>query len=539
MMLLVRRTRGAEKLGARLRTRRYAFLAALLGLAVLALGLASGCGKQQQPASSQSAAAAITRGGVMKYASQETVNIDPAVAATGPDYQFIALVYDKLIDVDQKMKMHPRLAVSWTTTDGKTWTFKLREGVVFHDGKPFTADDVIYTYNRLKDPDVGSNQVDVFANIDSMQAVDDHTLVIKLKKVTPEFPLNLTAPQTQILEKGVKNPSDKAIGTGPFMVDSWDPQVQAVMKANPNYWEKGADGKPLPYLGEIDVIYSPELAGQVEACRSGQLDFVGGLSYELGATVTGAAGTKILTVPSNLHYDIHMNCKQGASKDPRVRLALRLGTDTVTMAKVLRPGGLAEAGNGTLVGPTYPYYLNQKPPYDPVKAKQLLAEAGYANGVDVTLQVQNAYGVPAIGTMWQEQMKKIGVNVHLQVVPQDVYYGDGPNNWLDCEYGITDWGPRPSALMYWQLSYMTNAPWSGSKWSDAEFDSVCNQIATTVDEAKRNDLYRKAQEILIDRQPDIIPYFETSVCVVNENLNGVYLAPDWSQTTFTTAWMAQ
>lgn len=475
----------------------------------------------------------------MKYASQEVTNIDPAVMVSGPDYQFVAQVYDKLIDVDSKMQLQPRLATSWETTDGKTWTFKLREGVVFHDGSSFTADDVIYTFNRLKDPKVGSNQVDVFGNIDTMKAVDDLTLAITLKKVNPEFPYNLTAPQTPIIPEELKNPSDKSIGTGPFMVESWDPQVQAVMKANPDYWEIGADGKKLPYLDEVDIIYSPELAGQVEACRSGELDFVGGLSYELGEGVKNAPGTKILTVPSNLHYSIDMNCERGPAKDPKVRLALRLGTDTVTMAKVLRPGGLAEAGNGTLVGPTYTYYLDQKPPYDPEKAKQLLAEAGYADGLDITIQVQNAYGVPGIATMWKEQMQKIGVNVNLNVVPQDVFYGDGPNNWLDCDFGITDWGPRPAALMYFQLAYMTGAPWSGSHWSDAEFDSVCQQIETEVDDAKRADLYRKAQEIMIDRQPVIIAYFETSVCVANEMLNGVILAPDWSQTQFATAWMAQ
>jgi peptide/nickel transport system substrate-binding protein len=209
------------------------------------------------------------------------------------------------------------------------------------------------------------------------------------------------------------------------------------------------------------------------------------------------------------------------------------------MAEVLRPG-LATAGNGTLVGPTFTsLYVDQAPPYDPEKAKQLLADAGYADGLDITIQAQNAWGVPGMATVWQEQMKKIGVNVDIQVVPADVYYGEGKNNWLDCDFGITDWGQRASPLMYFQLEYITGAPWSGSKWSDAEFDAVCKQIQSEVDDAKRAELYRTAQQILIERQPVIILYFEKVACATAASVQDVTLDREWDMTSFDDVWMTQ
>ena len=508
----------------------------LLGLTALVLGLVVGCGKEAAP--SQSDTSAVTRGGVLRYASQETTNIDPAVASTGPDYQVVRQIYDYLVELDADFKLQPALAESWETTDAKTWTLKLRQGVVFHDGTPFTSADAIYTFDRLKDPNTGSPLVDVFANIDSMEAVDDYTLVINLKKVNAEFALGLTQFQAAMVPEGF-NSKSKPCGTGPFMLDSLEPQIRTVFKANPNYWRKDDNGQKLPYLDGVEIIYIPELVGQVEALRGGEVDFVGGLSYEQVESVKNDPGVKLLTVQTNTHFVIHMRCDRGPSKDPRVRLALRLGTDTVSLAEVLRPG-LATAGNGTLVGPTFTnLYLDQPPPYDQQKAKELLSEAGYADGLDITLQAQNAMAVPGMATVWKEQMQKIGVNVNIQVVPQDVYYGDGKNSWLDCDFGITDWGQRASPLMYYQLEYVTGAPWSGTKWSDAEFDAVCEQIQTEVDDLKRADLYRQTQQILIERQPVIILYFEKVACATSASLKDVTLDREWDMTSFDDAWIAQ
>lgn len=517
----------------------------LLACGVLGAGLAGGCGGGSETASgpSSSAASAVTRGGVLRVAELQPITIDPAVAASAADYFIVSQVYDRLIDAGSSMEMRPALAESWDTTDSKTWTFHLRKDVVFSDGTPFTSADVVYSLNRIRDPKTGSGLLTVFEQVKSIEAPDDYTVVVELKAVNAEFPVQaVTPPQAAILPRTLKDPKQETLGTGAFVVENYEPGVRTVLGANPKYWRTDSDGQKLPYLDGIDVTYSPDLASGVESLKSGGADLAGSLTYDLIQSVASDPGITLTKIPSNYHYALAMNCTVGATKDPRVRLALRLGTDTQKIIDVVRPG-YALQGNGTPAGPLYPYYVDEQPPYDPAKAKQLLAEAGYANGLDITIQAMNAYDVPAMATVWKQQMKDIGVNVEIQVVPQDVYYGDGKDSWLDCQFGITDWGSRPTALMTFQLAYVTDAAWSSAKWSDPEFDAVCKRIQEATDETERYDLYREAQEILMDRQPAIIVYFETQVVATSSRVqnieNAFVLDPNWDRCPLCYVWLAE
>jgi peptide/nickel transport system substrate-binding protein len=245
----------------------------------------------------------------------------------------------------------------------------------------------------------------------------------------------------------------------------------------------------------------------------------------------------VITGPSSaFHYVIHMRSDSGhPAADARVRKALQLGTDHQGLIDQVRPG-LAVIGNGTPVGPAYgDYYLDQAPAYDPEQAKQLLAEAGFADGLTITLYAQQALEVPAIATVWKEQMKAIGVTVNIQTVPADVYYGEGDSSWLNVDFGITEWGARATPNTYFNAAYVTDAAYNESHWSDQEFDTLAPQINSELDRAKRVELYKKAQEIMIERGPVIVPFFETAAAGASATLSGIALAPDWSRTLFRTA----
>jgi peptide/nickel transport system substrate-binding protein len=212
-----------------------------------------------------------------------------------------------------------------------------------------------------------------------------------------------------------------------------------------------------------------------------------------------------------------------------------LGTDF----QALLTGAVMDMGtlsNGTPIGPSFAdYYLDQPHVPDVEKAKQLLAQAGYPDGTTIRLTTQNAAPSPAIATVWKEQMAKIGVTVDIQQVPVDVYYGgSGENNWLECDFGITDWGARPNPVNYFQLSLVTDGPYNESHWSDAEFDALTAKIATEMDEATRADLYKQAQKILIDRGPYIIPFFLDGTIGVSPNIGGVVVTQDIYNIVFDT-----
>jgi peptide/nickel transport system substrate-binding protein len=303
---------------------------------------------------------------------------------------------------------------------------------------------------------------------------------------------------------------------------------------------KDAKGNALPYLDGIQLIFSPDLAGQVNALQGDQVQFVGGLSAELVDSVKGQNKLKVLTGPSSaFHYVIHMRSDPGhPAADARIRQALQLGTDHQGLIAQVRPG-LAVVGNGTPVGPAYgDYYLDQAPVYDVNKAKDLLAQAGASN-LTITLYAQQALEVPAIATVWQQQMKAIGVTVNIQTEPADVYYGDGDASWLKVDFGITEWGARATPNAYFNAAYVTGAAYNESHWSDAEFEAIAAQINSELDRAKRVALYKQAQQILIDRGPVIVPFFETAAAGASAKLEGVVIAPDWSRTMFRTAYLAK
>jgi peptide/nickel transport system substrate-binding protein len=280
------------------------------------------------------------------------------------------------------------------------------------------------------------------------------------------------------------------------------------------------------------------LAGQVEALRGDQVQFVAGLTSELVDSLGGAGGVKVITGPSSaFHYVIHMRSDEGRpAADARVRRALQLGTDHQALIDQVRPG-LAVVGNGTPVGPAYgDYYLDQAPVYDPQQAKTLLADAGYGDGLSIILYAQQALEVPAIATVWKEQMKAIGVTVDIQTLPPDVYYGEGDTNWLAVDFGITEWGARATPNAYFNSAYVTGAPYNESHWSDPEFDALVARINTELDRTVRAQLYKDAQKIMIERGPVIVPFFSTAAAGVSAAVEGVKLAPDWSRTEFRSAY---
>lgn len=515
---------------------RFAVGAVVLVLA-FALAVAvtvAACGES----ATETGGGAIKMGGVLKVGSQPgNVNFDPALfAGAVPDILLQQQVYEKLVTLGQDFSVQPTLATEWSSPDGRVWTFKLRRGVTFHNGEEFTSADVVYTMDRLRSKELGSPMAEVYSNIRSVEAPDKYTVVFVLKSVDAEFPASLTDYRTLMLCRKVKDPAKEAVGTGPFMLKSISAEDRAVLVRNPSYWGTDEEGNRLPYLDGIEFVYSPDVAGQVEGLQGGSLHWVGGLSAEQKQAVEANPSLKTIETATNYCFELQIRCDRGPGKDKRVRQALMAGTDRQAIVDLVAPG-MAEPGNGTLVGPAYAdYYLDESVPYDPAKAKALLAEAGYGDGLKVRLVAQTQDPVPAIATAWQAQMKEIGVDVEIQQVPVDVYYAEeGEDNWYQADFSIVDYGTRAAPITYFQLALASTAPWNYSRWKNAEFDQLVQQIKTELDPAKRAELYKQAQRLLQDEVPMINFLVNKGVAGQAANVDGIALAPDWPQTLFRSA----
>jgi peptide/nickel transport system substrate-binding protein len=518
-------------------------VALLLGVALLiaAIGVvsATGCGSSGTSSGSSSSASATAAsapafGGVVRYGISAPTTLDPHFTSNTPELKITQQMYSWLTVLDNNNEPTPSVATAWEMSpNGKTWTFTIRSDVKFNDGSPLTVDDVVYSFNRMRDPKIGAATVTLFKGVKSIEAPDATHVVFNVNPGDAEFAKEVADYHAGILSQNVKDPATEFVGSGPFMIQKYVPEDRIIMVKNPYYWGKDDSGQQLPYLDGITFIISPDTGSLVDGLLGGQVDFVPDLSYELAQKVKTDPNMQLVTGKTNWSLEVHLRCDKGRpAADPRIRKALRMGTDYQGLVDLVRPG-LADVGNGTVVGPTYgAYYWDQAPKYDPEGAKKLLAEAG-ASDFTMKLYTQTAFDAIGLATAWKEQMAKIGVTVNIQAVPATVYYADsGEAAWLSCDYGVTDWAHRPIPAIYFDMSYVTDAPWPESHWSDAEFDKTVAAIHAELDPTKRAELYHQAQQILWERGPVVMFCHEDFVAGAVGTLKGIVVPPDGNQVQF-------
>jgi len=489
---------------------------------VCSVGLIWAGGAQEEPAAE--AAKEGRYGGILTRAYFAPGTLDPAFASDITSGEICGLWGDYLAYVDEDLSIDQSrsLAEKWdVSSDGLTWTFTLRKGVQFHNGEEMTSKDVKLTFDRLRDPDIGAATVSLYGNIASIAAPDTYTVVFTLKQQNPDFLSQLAEYQAIVCWSGTKDFNTEHIFTGKFMFESYLPEDRITFKRNPNYWRKDAEGNQLPYLDGIDYLFLSEPSAQVEALRGGQVDYLIYLPSEHVKTVEEDPNLVVYQKPSNFHYAIRMRSDREPFSDVRVRQAFRAAVDRQEILDGAFEG-LGVTGRDTPVGPAYgDYYLDvPEPKRDVAKAKKLLAEAGYPDGLTVTLTTQQSSALPAMATIMKEQMAEAGITVDIQLVPPDVYYG-ADNLWLEADFAMTDWGSRATPQSYLDLAYTCDAGWPESHWCDAEIDELAAQAAVELDTAKRAEFYAKIQRIFMDRGPLIVAYFTNNLFGASKKLKGI------------------
>lgn len=481
---------------------------------------------QTQPtgAPEPTTAAPTKYGGTLRHAFFAPTNLDPAFLGTVADDEIGRQWADFLVFIGEDNNPDPKrsLGEEWqTSASGLEWTFKVRQGVKFHNGKDLTSKDVKFTFDRLRDPDVGAATVALYSNITDITTPDDYTVAFTLKNPNPDFMKDLGDYHALVVDSETKDFKTEHNGTGPFMIESYLPEDRLVFKRNPNYWMKDQDGNQLPYLDGMEFIFMGDPSAQVEALRGGQIDYLIYLAPEFVPTLEQDPNVAIYQMASNTTYVLHMRSDRPPANDPKVRQALKLATDRSALLEGAI-GGLGVTGRDTPFGPVFgDFYLDApEPARDVAKAKQLLAEAGYPDGLQIKLYAQQLSPIPAIATIWKEQVAEAGVTVEIQSIPSDVYYG-ADNMWLEVDFGITDWGSRPYPQPYLDLGYTCSAEWNESHWCDKELDTLAAQAAKEMDPAKRAELYHQIQKIFTERGPVIVPFFTNNLWGASSKLKGV------------------
>ena len=449
----------------------------------------------------------------------EAQSADPADMVTIDDAMRVDSIYEGLAYLDNDYQPQPVLAESWeSNADGSEWTFHLRKGVKFHDGKDFTAKDVIYTFNRLLDEKTNSGARAIltpFLEGGTIEAKDDHTVVFKLKKPAVELPTQITTKFSRIVPEGATHESlqKRPIGTGPFMMDAFTPNQpkNGVMK-NPHYWQAG-----LPKADCLELTAISEPVSQAAALISGDADLVIVVNPTALQTLKASPGIRLSQSPGGTVMTLSMWVDTPPFDDVKVRQAMKLVVDREKVVQTALLGA-GVPGNDNPIAPTsLDAYRKDLIKRDVAKAKQLLAEAGHPNGIDIELYTAEAFpGMLQIAEAYKEMAADAGIRVNVIKTPTEGYWD---NIWLKHPFLTSSWGGRPPAEGL-AIAYHSKAQWPETHWFRKDFDDLLAKASGTVDPAERRKIYQEAQKLLAEEGGVIVPGFQSTVAAMRGNCAG-------------------
>jgi peptide/nickel transport system substrate-binding protein len=521
----------------RLSRRDFVRRGSVIGMSIPVIGfLASACGGEKRTAGGTTTAATtggkevtVQSGGTLKTGIvAPAAELDPIKIADEGGLGVLGQAGDYLTWSDNNLHLQPRLAESWKpNADGSVWTFKIREGVKFNDGTPMTADDVAATMNRLADPKVGSNSLSTFNGALSKggaKAVDPTTVEFHLDAPNGSFPYLVSSDNYNaiILPKDYSGNWQKTfIGTGPWKLEKFTPNVGVTFVKNPDYWDKAR----VPKADRSDVKFYEQEQAQVVALQSGEVDILTHYSVSGGKALLTNPNITTIQLRSSTHRQMHMRNDKDPFTDKRVRQAVALAINRQAMVDGLF-AKKADLGNDSPFAPVFPTTDKSVPQrqQDLAKAKQLLQEAGKPNGFSVELDTWNGFEIPDLAQLVQNDLQQVGIKLKLNITKPGIYYGDavyGKSPWLDSVMGITDYGHRGVPNVFLTAALGSKGPWNAAHFHNTDFDKLVQSYVGALDIGAQKAAAKKIQEMLLDETPIVFPYFYYFLTGTKKNVGNV------------------
>ncbi len=477
------------------------------------------------------------RGGTLRLSVDQAAGVlNPLLTRVNPEYLVAELLYSGLTRLAPDMSAEPDLAESWSASpDVKEWTFRLRQGLTFHDGSPCTAKDVAATFRAILDPKTASPGRTNVGPIAEVVPTDDRNVVFKLSTPFADLPVTLAYTNAKIVPAAIASGdlsqlSKTANGTGPFKLASYEPARQIVVSRNESYYDKAR-----PYLDRIEIVVYPDPTAEASALIGGDTDLIANTPPTEFQRFAGATGVTPLRTASGQFLNVNMGCDQKPFSDVRVRQALALTVDRKAMVEFCAQG-YGSPGNDVPMNGAYHFFKEvPEKKEDIAKAKQLLADAGFPNGIDLKLIASDTPSTrTSMGVALREMAKPAGIRIEVQTMPHATYLDQV---WKKGPFYVGFYNMQASADAIFALLYTSNAAWNETRWNNAEFDGYVNAARGTTDEAKRRELYGKAQLLMYEQMPSIIPVFFDLLAAKRNYVQGYQLHPRGAVFRLDFAWL--
>jgi peptide/nickel transport system substrate-binding protein len=448
-------------------------------------------------------------GGAVRVVSYWKVrSLDPAKSSSGFDHNYLYSLYDALVELSPDLKVAPGLARRWETPDPRTFVFHLQEGVTFHDGTPFNAEAVKWNLQRHMDPQVASVQKGDFANVERIDVIDPNTVKVVLTAPASQFLLLLAdrggmmVSPSAVQKYGKDYGSKYAVGTGPYRLLSNRPDEKVEMEAYPGHWRKRNGGPP--FLDKLTYLIAPDDATHVLMLENSQAEFVFAVPAQDVDRVKKNPNLSLHRMVGARTRTIALNPTREPLTKRKVRLALNYAVDRKTLAEVVDFGYAVPAV--TYIPPSHPVFNKAIAAYgyDPAKARQLLMEAGYPDGVTVPICLHNAPDRLQTIQAVEAMMKKAGIMLE-KTITEPVRVSQRMVS-ADYTLMLTEWTGRPSPLQTLQLNFTRDSGYGGVRNTHDEVkdvDRLIKAIDVTASAREQERLFHEVQKLIHERALDL------------------------------------
>ncbi|MGY6633225.1 MAG: ABC transporter substrate-binding protein [Alkalilacustris sp.] len=469
------------------------------------------------PAGMRPARATPQRGGVLRLGvghGSTSDGLDPARW----DQVFVQMVgaclHNYLTVVAPDGSLAPELAESWeASSDAATWTFRLREGVEFHNGRPVTAADVAASIDHHRGEDSESAAKPIVDPIVEIATDGDHVVIFRLEAGNADFPFLMSDYHLAIMPASDgRVDATSGIGCGPYTLDRFDPGVEALFTRFDGYWKEDH-----AHFDGVAIYAIIDAAARQNALMSGEVDVIDRVSLNTVHLLERAPGINILSVSGTQHYVFPMDSRSDPFTDNHVRLALKYAFDRDQLVSTIL-NGYGVVGNDHPIGRSNRFHADglEQRVYDPDRARYHLQQAGM-DRLRVPLSAAEAAfnGAVDAAQLIAETAAPAGIDIDVVREPNDGYWS---NVWMQKSFVASYWGGRPTEDWMFATAYAIGAPWNETFWEHEGFNELMLQARSELDEARRAEMYFELQRIIRDEGATVIPMFANYVMAASDRV---------------------
>ncbi|MDF3936045.1 ABC transporter substrate-binding protein [Pseudomonas citronellolis] len=470
--------------------------------------------------------AAPKRGGHFKLgiaSGSTTDSFDPGTYGDNYMQSVGHSVHNFLTEVSNSGELVGELAESWEPSpDARVWTFKLRQGVTFHNGKSLEAADVVASLNHHRGPDSKSAASSILAPIADIRADGKDTVVVTLNGGNADFPYLVSDYHLPVMpSQDGKVDATSGVGCGAYIRESFDPGVKTVVKRNPNYWKRDRG-----WFDSVEFLVIADVGARTNALNTGEIHAMNGCDLKTLHLLKRNPRLEISSIKGGQHYSLPMDTRAELFRDNNVRLALKHAVDRKALLQTILRGH-GEVANDHPISPGYRFFAADLPQreYDPDKARFYLKQAGLSS-LKVDLSAADAAFAGAVDTavLVREHAAKAGIEVNVVREPNDGYW---KNVWMKKPWCMDYWGGKPTEDWAFSLVYGKGASWNETFWDNPRFNQLLLGARSELDEAKRRQMYGEMQGLLRDEGGALIPLFANYVDGISTQIGHDKLGNNW------------